>query len=302
MTDVGLCAQLACVLEVTARKAGNVHRAADFADLTYLDFLVSAAAVAPILATATERRVGETVLQCVQATRRVVRNNTNLGMVLLLTPLAAVGADVRPGLRRLLASLDLEDSRRVFEAIRLAAPGGLGDAPRQDVRAEPTLPLREVMALAAGRDLIARQYANDFADVFDDGVPELSRALQETGSLESAIVRTHLHLMARHPDTLILRKRGVGDAEESARRAGQVVEAGWPHRPEGCEAFAALDDWLRAVGHQRNPGATADLVTACLFVLLGNGTLGLPLAMPWSAAGQVGSTGGSNRLAQSRDK
>jgi triphosphoribosyl-dephospho-CoA synthase len=283
MPDVGLCAQLACVWEATARKAGNVHRFADFADVTYLDFVASAAAVAPVLGRAAGRRVGETVLECVRATRRVVRTNTNLGIVLLLAPLAAVpdGEELHGGVRRVLAALDVEDSRHVYEAIRLAVPGGLGDAPQQDVRDEPTLPLRDAMALAADRDLVARQYADDFAEVFEDGAPALRRAVEETGSLEAAIVRTHLHLMTNHPDTLIRRKRGVEEAEESARRARQVLDAGWPQRPEGRDAFVALDDWLRAVGHQRNPGATADLVTACLYVLLRDGSLALRLTILW---------------------
>ena len=40
--SLGLCAQLACIWEATARKPGNVHRFRDFADVGYLDFLVSA--------------------------------------------------------------------------------------------------------------------------------------------------------------------------------------------------------------------------------------------------------------------
>ena len=92
MPDVGLCAQLACIWEATARKAGNVHRYRDFDDAGYLDFLVSAAAIAPVLTTACHRPVGETVLECVRATRAVVRTNTNLGIVLLLVPLATVPA------------------------------------------------------------------------------------------------------------------------------------------------------------------------------------------------------------------
>jgi len=206
-----------------------------------------------------------------------------VALLLLLAPLAAVpdGEELRGGVRRVLAALDVDDSRHVYEAIRLAVPGGLGDAPQQDVRAEPTLPLRDAMALATDRDLVARQYADDFAEVFEDGAPALRRGLEETGSLEAAIVRTHLHLMANHPDTLIRRKRGVEEAEESARRARQVLDAGWPQRPEARDAFAALDAWLRAVGHQRNPGATADLVTACLYVLLRDGSLALPLTVLW---------------------
>ena len=52
----GLLAQVACLLEVTARKPGNVHRGRDFADSHYLDFLLSAAAIAGPLDRA--RRIG----------------------------------------------------------------------------------------------------------------------------------------------------------------------------------------------------------------------------------------------------
>ena len=61
MPDIGLCAQIACIWEATARKPGNVHRFRDFDDSSYLDFLLSAAAIAPILAKASQRRVGATV-------------------------------------------------------------------------------------------------------------------------------------------------------------------------------------------------------------------------------------------------
>src|SRR5262245_61656852 len=94
--SIGLCAQLACILEVTARKPGNVHRYADFADTTYLDFLLSAAAIAPVMDRAPGRPVGETVLEAVTATRRVTGTNTNLGISLLLAPLASVPADRNP--------------------------------------------------------------------------------------------------------------------------------------------------------------------------------------------------------------
>src|SRR5262245_39419818 len=86
----GLCAQAACLLEATARKPGNVHRYRDFDDTTYLDFALSAAAAAPAIEAAAGRRVGATVLEAVTATRRVSAANTNLGIVLLLAPLAAV--------------------------------------------------------------------------------------------------------------------------------------------------------------------------------------------------------------------
>src|SRR6516162_319070 len=90
MLSLTECVHLACLFEATARKPGNVHRFQDFDDLSYPEFLLSALAAAPIVAESEQSGVGQAVLQAIQATRRVVRTNTNLGMVLLLAPLAAV--------------------------------------------------------------------------------------------------------------------------------------------------------------------------------------------------------------------
>jgi triphosphoribosyl-dephospho-CoA synthase len=276
---IGLHAEVACLWEATARKPGNVHRYRDFADTHYVDFLLSAAVVGRVLAAGGEASVGATILEGVRRTRLVAATNTNLGILLLLAPLAraAAGAGVRAGLPGVLDALTVADAGRVYEAIRLANPGGLGRAATQDVRDEPTLPLRAVLALAADRDLVARQYAGGFREVLDEGVPALRAGVRETGSLEGGIIACHLRLLAEHPDSLIARKRGPAEAAEASRRARQVLAAGWPG-----PALDDLDAWLRAEGHARNPGTTADLVAACLFVLLQEGDLPLPSRYPWS--------------------
>src|SRR5262245_36434157 len=86
---IGQCATLACLLEVTAPKVGNVHRGADFDGLTFADFVTSAVAIGPAMEQAAETGVGRAVLSAIQATRQLVATNTNLGMVLLIAPLAA---------------------------------------------------------------------------------------------------------------------------------------------------------------------------------------------------------------------
>lgn len=285
MRSSGLYAHVACIWEATARKPGNVHRFRDFEDSAYTDFLLSAAAIAPVLEGACRRPVGETVLQAVQATRRVVRTNTNLGIVLLLAPLAAVplDRDFGPGLRTILSALDVNDARSVYEAIRLAAPAGLGHVADQDVHSEPSKSLREVMTLAADRDLVARQYVTDFRDVFQDGIEGLRRGLAEAESMEGAVIYCHVHLMAHHPDSLIARKRGAADAEAARERARRVLATGWPHPSRGRSEFAEFDAWLRSEGRGRNPGTTADLVAASLFVALREGIMALPPQLPWSA-------------------
>ena len=288
MSDIGVLVQTACLWEVTARKPGNVHRYQDFSDLTYLDFALSAAAIAPVLGQAQTRRIGTTVLACIASTRRVVQTNSNLGIVLLLAPLAAVpdGDALQTRVARVLSELDAEDTRLVYEAIRLAQPGGLGDVPEQDVnREEPedrSLTLREVMKLAAERDRIARQYVTDFADVFNDAVPAVRQGIAKTGSLEGGIIHAQLHLLSLFPDSLIARKWGQGEAEEASWRAQHVLREGWPHERAGWQAYLELDGWLRTEGRRRNPGTTADLLTAALFVMLRDGTLALPMAHPWA--------------------
>src|SRR6266851_4595820 len=289
MWSIGLCAELACIWEATARKPGNVHRFRDFADTSYIDFLQSAAAIAGILDRASRQAVGETVLQCLQATRAVTRANTNLGIILLLAPLATVPLeeDLQTELSRVLGDLDLADSHAVYQAIRLAQPGGLGRVSQQDVSQEPTLPLREAMALAADRDMIARQYVTGFREVFNDGVPILLGSLkrQPLPSLEEAIIHCHLHLMANYPDSLIARKCSQRESEEAGRRASQVLARFWESKKARWEELAKLDAWLRADGNGRNPGTTADLVTASLFIALRQRSISLPLSIPFSAGG-----------------
>jgi triphosphoribosyl-dephospho-CoA synthase len=274
----------ACIWECTARKPGNVHPGASFTDTTYVDFLLSAAAMAPVLDDAPFRGIGATVLEGVRRTQKVVAGNTNLGMLLLLAPLAAAPAHkpLQTGVRAALQDATHVDARNVYEAIRLANPGGLGKVETEDVAHEPTGGLREVMALAADRDLIARQYVNGFRGVFLVGLPALTEGLRFGLGLERAIIFCHLRLMAACPDSLIARKRGKVEAEEAARRAAAVLDAGWPKDRAAETALAGVDAWLRAEGNGRNPGTTADLVAASLYVALREGTIRLPLTISWS--------------------
>lgn len=281
----GQLAQIACILEVSARKPGNVHPECGFEDASHLDFLLSAAAIAPALDQARSLGVGAAVLGAVEARRQVVASNTNLGMILLLAPLAAVpeGVELRAGVSAVLAATTRDDARLVFEAIRLARPGGLGSAAEQDVASEPTVTLVEAMRLAADRDLVARQYAEGFPDVFDRAVPSLRGAIVAGRALETAIVAAYLDLLAATPDTLIARKRGPAEAREASRRAAEVHAAGWPDTPLGRSLCVELDTWLRSDGHARNPGATADLIAAALFAALRDGTIALPRPLDPSA-------------------
>lgn len=60
--EVAQLAQIACLLEVTAEKPGNVTRWKDASDMGYLDFLLSAVAIAPAIESARNKAVGEVIL------------------------------------------------------------------------------------------------------------------------------------------------------------------------------------------------------------------------------------------------
>jgi triphosphoribosyl-dephospho-CoA synthase len=260
--------QLACVLEVSAEKPGNITPSHDFHDTTYEDMLRSAIAVGPELARAGDRPVGETVLAAVRASRRVAPANTNLGIALLLAPPAKAALDGGPLRERLgatLRALDVADARAAYAAIRLAAAGGLDEPVEHDVRAEPAVGLRDAMASAADRDSVASEYVTDYALTFDVGLPALAAALGAGLALRDAIVELHLRLLAHTPDTLIARKAGAD--------AAALVSAGAREVLAGRRTLRNFDDELRAEGNTLNPGTTADLVTATLFVALVEGML-----------------------------
>jgi triphosphoribosyl-dephospho-CoA synthase len=269
--SVSACATLACLWEATAPKPGNVYRGADFEDLSYADFVTSAAIIGPVLEQVQTRGVGVTVRAGVAATRAAIATNSNLGMLLLMAPLAAVPAEasLQTGVDAVLAALNVEDTRQVYAAIRLARPGGLGAVEHADVNAAdaPSITLVEVMRLAAERDLVARQYVNSFDDVFwtAERIADVARYGMPLGE---AIVRAYLQLLERHPDSLVARKCGHAAAKEVSTRASAVLAAQGEGPDAYEEALADFDFWLRSDGHRRNPGTSADLIAAALFVLL----------------------------------
>lgn len=282
--ETGPAAELACLLEASAPKPGNVHRAADFDDLTFQDLMVSAVCLGSVFTHARQFAVGALVRQSIESIARSVGRNTYLGTVLLLAPLSKsrlwrlgsgweVGSDVAETLRGLTPA----DTADVYAAIRLAGPGGLGQSECYDVADEPPDSLLLAMASAADRDTVARQYHTAFADVFQRVIPELGSGFDLAWPVADAIVHTHIRLMASTPDSLIVRKLGIAMGRESQLRAQRVLDAGPPFSPNYVQALADLDFWLRSDGNRRNPGTTADLIAAGLFVLLRLGQIRFPM-------------------------
>ncbi|OUT68533.1 MAG: hypothetical protein CBB70_05930 [Planctomycetaceae bacterium TMED10] len=266
---------LACLWEATAPKPGNVHPHAAFNDVCYADYLASAIAIGPAMDNATTQNLGTTILQSVAATRNMVGRNTNLGTILLLAPLASVPRtlSLQEGVADVLRATDQEDAAQLYEAIRTARPGGIGTAEKMDIYQTPPGDLCAAMREAADRDCVAQQYAENFAPLFEQIVPNLRTAIEAGMTLADAIVHVHLQTLHAFPDSLIARKCGITVAEEASRRAGEVLAAGPQPSAAYQQALQMLDRYLRDERHQRNPGTTADLLAAGLFTLLRDGII-----------------------------
>jgi triphosphoribosyl-dephospho-CoA synthase len=278
--EIAAAAQLACLLEASAPKPGNVSPGVAFHDTRYEDFLASAAAIAPAFLDAGEQPLGETILRAIEATRSWTCANTNRGSVLLLAPLARAAhlpqpESLRDRVRTVLASTTVADAVAVYRAIRLAQPGALGDASSQDIATSPTVTLTAAMTLAAERDDVAREYATGFARTFTVAVPALEQARADGLEWIDAVVESYLALLADSPDTLIIRKLGPNAAEKVRSRAAEVRAAGAVRTDAGRRAIAAFDLELRNSANSLNPGTSADIAAAAIFVvLLGRGRHG----------------------------
>ena len=288
--DVANAAQLACLLEASAPKPGNVSPGRHFADARYEDFLASAVAIGGPLAGAGSHPVGATVRLAVEATARWTRSNTNLGIVLLLTPLARAAllgkgavplfrepgekkgygpfSDLRDAVRLVLDETTVDDARETYAAIRRAAPGGLGQVEAQDVANEPTITLLDAMRLGADRDAVAREYATAFEITFGTGAPALDRARRAGLSWDDAVVETFLTLLAAGPDTHVARRGGAALAADVSQRARTALAAGGVRLAAGRRAIDEMDLALRDVGNTANPGTAADITAAAVFVML----------------------------------
>ena len=262
----------ACIEELEAPKPGNVSFVSPGHGMTAADFVASARCTADVLGTP-DLSLGERVLGSIRATRAVTGCNTNLGIVLLCAPLAHAALDgnqersLRAGVGRVLEAASVADTERVFEAIRLAEPAGLGESERHDVRTPAAAPLLEVMREAENRDRVARQYACGFEDIFDLGLPALAESRRRWPGAQ-AVAALYLAFLARFKDSHIERKLGAVAAQRVRLEAQRLVEN--LDVSESSEMnFEDLMRFDRSLKSRRiNPGTSADMTVATL--LAGN--------------------------------
>ena len=280
-------ARLAAVLEVSSRKPGNVGPEHDFPDTSYEDFVAGSIAIGGGIENSTDNGlragkgeidineigIGNSILKCVSDVKESHGGgNTHLGMVMLFVPIAAgaglclgreksLKSELRNSVIEVVGNSTVEDSDKLYDAIELSGVN-LGKLLKKE------LPFHELMRNSLKKDTIADELGGGLPIVFERGVPALDRNHERSKSLRKAVTQTYLELLAEFSDTFIARKLSMEEAKGVSGMAKEVVEKGGIFTDDGIQAVDEFDNFLRNSEKKLNPGTTADLVAASLFVWL----------------------------------
>ena len=274
MREAAANGQLALLLEVAGTpKPGNVDRRREYPDLRFEHFLAGAVGARPGLERAAgDGPLGEAFERAVDGMSAQSGGNTQFGALLLLAPLVRAAATDRlhtEGATSVVAETTVADAcgfYRAFDHVDVAVgepPAELADL---DVRLgsdaveavrDRGLTLADVMALSADVDGVAAEWTAGFPRSFEAA----ERLLSDDGPVSRRVSRCFLRVLAEEPDTFVVTRNGREVAEEVLRRARAVLDG-------DVEAAALADD---LVDRGVNPGTSADITAAALFVALERG-------------------------------
>jgi triphosphoribosyl-dephospho-CoA synthase len=257
-------AQLAMMLEVCAfPKPGNVDRCHDYPETRLEHFLASTIFARPALDEAEKSagRIGEIIRHAVQQTNCHEGGNTHFGAFILLIPLI-YGRSI-DGAMSAIEKTDTSDAVAFYRAFGLTKVRTY-DEDELDVNDPKSLSelrdremtLLDVMRHSAEHDMVAREWVLGF--------PLTRRGadlLKHFGNGRQSIVQMFVTLLAQEPDTFIIKKHGIFVAQETMRKAREVLD--------GKETLANFDQ--DCIDRDINPGSIADITIAALFVALGEG-------------------------------
>ena len=280
--EIAKMAQIASALEVSGYpKPGNVHRTRDFDDMEFEDFVISGIVIGDTIREACSDvdvenpQLGRYILQAVAETDRWIKNNTNLGIVMMTTPIAVAASisesfdDIRQNVKLLMSNTSVDDACDLYDAINIADAGGMGDQDEYDVASDNaknelranSQTMYDVLKISAPWDMLAREMTSDMPAVFEIGYPAYHE-LKQSKSQNDACVLTFLTILSQVPDTLISRKYGSDEALKISMMTRDLLNL--KDEPDFRDKLSQFDDYL--FKNKYNPGTTADLTAASIFV------------------------------------
>ena len=280
--EIAKIAQIASALEVSGYpKPGNVHRTRDYSDMVFEDFIISGIVIGDTIREACtdvdvdNPKLGKYILQAVAETDKWIKNNTNLGIVMMITPIAVAAAisdsfdDIRENVKVVMGNTSVDDACDLYDAINIADAGGMGDQDEYDVASdnaknelrENSQTMYDVLKISAPWDMLAREMTSDMPAVFEIGYPTYHELTQEKSKNEACVL-TFLTILSQVPDTLISRKYGSDEALKVSMMVRDLLNL--RDEPDFAEKLKEFDDFL--FKNKLNPGTTADLTAASIFV------------------------------------
>ncbi len=285
-------AQIASVLEVSGHpKPGNVHRTRDFPDMVYEDFLISGIVIGDIMKNAAHRgrkygsesldkiELGKLIKDAVIETDKWISNNTNLGIIMLLTPLSAAAGmssdidDLQDNIDNIMRATTPNDAANLYDAINIADAGGMGDKDDLDVGSEDAkqqlidrgINMYDVLDLSSQWDMLAFELTRTMPITFEIGYPTFN-STKPTKGINKATVQTFLTILSIYSDTLIARKYDVETAQKVSEDAKLIIAEGGILTDKGKQMINEFDKSL--IKKNLNPGTTADLTASSVMVAL----------------------------------
>lgn len=276
------CAQLAMLLEVSATpKPGNIDRDHNYTDTRFEHFLSSAVGVYPVLEKAARSKsgVGALIHEAVKESARWQKGgNTHFGAFILLIPLVIAASKcenrtcLKAQVQKVVKETTVEDAiefYRAFSAARVKVKPvddlALGDAASLDKIRAQGLTLLNMMEISGSYDMIADEWVNSFQKTFE--CAESIRTKIKKYGINDAVVLTFMELLSGNKDTFIQTKFDSKKAEEVSMRAREILRKG--DIGDIRDEIHSFDEELLKEGI--NPGSTADIIIAGLFVALFEG-------------------------------
>ncbi|ABR56871.1 triphosphoribosyl-dephospho-CoA protein [Methanococcus aeolicus Nankai-3] len=277
--DIMKASQIACCLEVSSFKPGNVHRNKDYDDIKYHHFLNSGVAFGDIIYKASKdpQNIGQYIKLAVIESKKWSPSNANLGIIMLHTPIATTVGQMeefnintlKREIKNTVKNTTTDDAIAVYEAIEIAMPNinppkEGPDAQKNDAKQElreKNLTLYDVFKISADWDNISYEWTEGFNISFE-GYNLLNKYYEQYNNINLATTKTFLNILSNYPDTLIARKKDENTSKMVSDKAKEVLNN------FNEESLLKFDKFLSNEGNKLNPGTTADLIASSLMIFL----------------------------------
>ncbi len=203
--------------------------------------------------------------------------------------------------KSIISNSEPENTISLYKAIRIAQPGGMGSRKRYDLFnenafteiLEDKMNLQKIFELSKNYDLISYELSMNYnfirfkvqpkikelIDEYDNEIKEVFKKITNyiikkdlidiEYNFNELIVRIFLYILSIQADSLIIRKCGIKSAEKVSKEAAQLFKNYYKiDKALWYKSLKNFDEKLHESNGKLNPGTTADLLAASIYIKL----------------------------------